>query len=519
MNYFAVLIGTMGIVTARAAKSENNSSLSPLIAMDVPYVPVQDTPIVLAQATTTSTPADYLLKTCMQGSSGGANLISPGMELVGELQNRSREWIRDEEIATREASVKVTLLVNPTHGKLVSQPLDKGIIYYEYQSELGYVGKNKAVFLAELAGKRYRIVYNLIVSKVLDDNYPLCPPSSQLIKLQNKPVSGASDYNLGNITVTFADLAGGALGQTTGNSITLDTTAAGNGWFIDTTPADNSEYLPTSTPNEWVAKAGSADGTTSHSTKLANNASQVAGYAAGKMDMLSVLLHEYGHALGIDHNPDAHDYMGTTLTAGVRRLPTADEMALMQQLIAQAKTELTGSVGAALAANNSPSFAAKAAPTTPSNVPFPTLPLGGIGIALKEQLAIRLGEQTTPAKSLVIAGLLQRNRYGGLNAVLNNSTLTQYDVAANATLTNGNLSSGNVWATQGSVTSTPSAFVTSDPSTGSGRTVDSFATLNEIPTSQTRLSQVLMVNANVRYLSPTLSGIALGSNDLNDVNL
>ncbi|NOU01533.1 MAG: hypothetical protein HOO95_08180, partial [Gallionella sp.] len=38
----------------------------------------------------------------------------------------------------------------------------------------------------------------------------------------------------------------------------------------------------------------------------------------------------------------------------------------------------------------------------PSNVPFPTLPLGGMSLALEEQLAIRLGEQTTPAKSLVI---------------------------------------------------------------------------------------------------------------------
>jgi predicted Zn-dependent protease len=31
------------------------------------------------------------------------------------------------------------------------------------------------------------------------------------------------------------------------------------------------------------------------------------------MDMLSVLLHEYGHALGLEHSADAHDFMGTTL--------------------------------------------------------------------------------------------------------------------------------------------------------------------------------------------------------------
>jgi hypothetical protein len=59
------------------------------------------------------------------------------------------------------------------------------------------------------------------------------------------------------VTLNIADLPGGAVGQTVGTNITLDDNAAGNGWFIDTTPADNSEFLPTSNPNEWVAKAGS----------------------------------------------------------------------------------------------------------------------------------------------------------------------------------------------------------------------------------------------------------------------
>ena len=130
-------------------------------------------------------------------------------------------------------------------------------------------------------------------------------PPPQLIKVNGKPVSGSlgfdSSYSLNStlntgilsslsvdpslVTLNIADLPGGAVGQTVGTTITLDDNAAGNGWFIDTTPWDNSEFLPTSNPNEWVAKAGSA--------------------AAGKMDMLSVLLHEYGHALCIDHSVDS----------------------------------------------------------------------------------------------------------------------------------------------------------------------------------------------------------------------
>jgi predicted Zn-dependent protease len=97
---------------------------------------------------------------------------------------------------------------------------------------------------------------------------------------------------------TFANLPGTAVGETKGEgadaTIILDTDAAGHGWFIDYTSYLNDEFLPTSNPNEWVAKAGSE--------------------AAGKMDMLSVLLHEYGHALGLSYSADAHVFIGTTLT-------------------------------------------------------------------------------------------------------------------------------------------------------------------------------------------------------------
>jgi hypothetical protein len=147
-------------------------------------------------------------------------------------------------------------------------------------------------------------------------------------------------------------------------------------------------------------------------------------------------------------------------------------MALMQQLVAQAKATLSPTLSQWERGQD-------------QNAPgFPTLPLSSSFIGF--------------------LGLLRSSRYGGVSIAPDTSTLvTNYEVAANPGFMGLDNSTG--WNTQGSVGIAPSTF---DPSTGSGRTAS--ATLNEVSGSQTRLNQVFMLNPTDRFLTFTLSGTALG---------
>jgi hypothetical protein len=110
---------------------------------------------------------------------------------------------------------------------------------------------------------------------------------------------------LNDIQFPIADLPGDLLGQASGKAITLDIDAAGYGWFIDATPWESSEF----------------DG----------NGLAIDDRAAGRVDLLTVLLHELDHIHGLEHSDDPDDLMYETLQLGVRRTMSSQLDGLFQE--------------------------------------------------------------------------------------------------------------------------------------------------------------------------------------------
>ena len=114
---------------------------------------------------------------------------------------------------------------------------------------------------------------------------------------------------LRDLKFDVADLSGAYLGEADGNHILVDRDAQTKGWFVDSTPQSDSEF-------------GEATGTRRYTDPLSA--------PAGHVDLLTAIMHEMGHKLGLDDSyleKDRDNLMYGYLTVGERRIPSRGQAA------------------------------------------------------------------------------------------------------------------------------------------------------------------------------------------------
>ncbi|MFM9970043.1 MAG: hypothetical protein ACKVQK_16760 [Burkholderiales bacterium] len=170
------------------------------------------------------------------------------------------QWIR-------KANIQVTLVQKPTHGTIY-WPMDAGFVPIpdtamsveksnglHYAPIQDYEGTDRAVFLARINDRSFRIAVNFLAMNSVPDAV-----GSEDIFCRTEQFGGASSvsrqldfstFDKKSIQITFLVLGEVTVGRTDGDDlnarITLATIAAGHGWFIDKTPLDNEGFLHTMT--------------------------------------------------------------------------------------------------------------------------------------------------------------------------------------------------------------------------------------------------------------------------------
>ncbi|MDA1053499.1 MAG: Ig-like domain-containing protein [Planctomycetota bacterium] len=122
-----------------------------------------------------------------------------------------------------------------------------------------------------LLGAEQRSTTDAVLSNTLDAS-----GLDSIVAAASARLGLADGSLLGDITFRIADLEGAYLGLATPSEILIDRDAAGYGWFIDDSPLQDEEY--------------GSDG-------LANADSR----SVDRYDLLSVVMHELGHLLGLRH--------------------------------------------------------------------------------------------------------------------------------------------------------------------------------------------------------------------------
>jgi len=200
-----------------------------------------------------------------------------------------------------------------SNGVYIPDTVNDDVDLYTFESRLSFTaGESGTYYISAGAYGHYTGSYTLGVTEVTPLVFAGEAASgtnmSALSSAELSPIiaaallrweaAGLSDEQLlllSQTDVSIADLGGATLGLTANGGIVIDINAAGHGWYVDQTPEDDVEFESGSAP----------DG----------------------VDLLTVVMHEFGHVLELGHSDGAaHGLMASELAAGERRLPDMDDV-------------------------------------------------------------------------------------------------------------------------------------------------------------------------------------------------
>jgi hypothetical protein len=183
-----------------------------MFIMDVPSIPIQETPVMVADAATTQNSAqkyDRVIGVChLSDGSTSDGAMEPSMEM--------HDYYRVKERLTIDGVVNsIVILQMPKHGKLEG-PVDGNFSYIPVKD---YLGNDRASLLVEVGGKKVRMEYFFRVMEHVPDqegfdpysNY--CPNKTRVWKISSVlDSSGNRNFVALELGVT-----------STGKSVTLNT--------------------------------------------------------------------------------------------------------------------------------------------------------------------------------------------------------------------------------------------------------------------------------------------------------
>ena len=109
-------------------------------------------------------------------------------------------------------------------------------------------------------------------------------------------------FVLERATITIADLPHGVAGAVDSHArIQISRNGGGMGWYLDAQPDTSSEYAMNSIGTLGIAQEPEAQ---------------------NRLDLLTVVIHEMGHILGLNDQPTDSGIMSGYLPVGIRRLPS-----------------------------------------------------------------------------------------------------------------------------------------------------------------------------------------------------